>query len=86
MYRIEFAPSAYRQFAKLSPEARRRIAPHIDALAIDPRPSGAVRLTAPEELLRIRVGVYRIVYAVEDERLVVLVLKIGHRRDVYRGL
>lgn len=86
MYRIEFSPSAYRQFSKLPPEAKRRIAPHIDALADDPRPPGAASLTGPTELLRIRIGVYRVVYTIEDDKLLVLVVKIGHRRDVYRGI
>lgn len=86
MHRIEFAPSAYRQFAKLSREAKRRITPHIEALADDPRPPGAVALSGSTELLRIRVGVYRLVYTIEDDRLLVLVVKVGHRRDIYRDL
>jgi len=84
-YRIEFAPRAYRQFAKLPSGVRRRLGPHIDGLAVEPRPSGVKRLVADEELYRIRVGAYRVVYAVEEDRLVVLVVKIGHRRDTYRS-
>jgi mRNA interferase RelE/StbE len=83
-YRIEFAPSAYRALGKLDPQIRKRLAPQISALADDPRPIGSRRLAAEEELHRIRVGAYRIVYRIEDEVLVVLVLKLGHRRDVYR--
>jgi mRNA interferase RelE/StbE len=83
-YRIEFAPSAYRAFGKLDPQIRKRLVPQISALADEPRPVGSKRLVAGEELHRIRVGAYRIVYRVEDEALVVLVLKLGHRRDVYR--
>lgn len=85
-HRIEFAPAAARQFAKLPREAQQRIAPHVDALAEEPRPESAKRLIAAEELWRIRVVPYRVVYAIEDERLFVLVVKVGHRRDVYRGL
>ena len=85
-HRIEFALAAVRQFSKLPRDAQRRIAPYIDALAGQPRPEGAKRLVATEELWRIRVGSYRVVYAVEGARLLVLVVKIGHRRDVYRGL
>jgi mRNA interferase RelE/StbE len=85
-YPIEFAPTAYRQFSKLDAAARKRIAPFIDALSEDPRPAGAKRLVVGEELWRVRVGIYRVVYAIEDDRLVVLVVKVGHRRDVYRGL
>jgi mRNA interferase RelE/StbE len=85
-WRIEFTPSAYRAFAKLDPARKKRLLPAIDALQADPRPVGAKRLIAGEELWRIRVGAYRIVYSVEDDRLVVVLIKIGHRRDVYRGL
>lgn len=83
--RVEFAASARRQFAKLSADARARLAPHIDRLAEDPRPPGAKRLVASEELYRSRVGPYRIVHAIQDETLVVLVVKVGHRGDAYRG-
>ena len=82
---VEFAPSAYRQFAKLDASVRRRLAPAIEALAEDPRPGSAKRLVADDELWRIRVDAYRVVYAIEDERLVVLVVRVGHRRDVYRN-
>lgn len=84
MYRIEFAPSAFRTFGKLDPQIRKRLEPHISALAGEPRPIGSKRLTAADELRRIRVGAYRIVYRIEDDALVVLVLKLGHHRDVYR--
>ncbi len=83
---VEFAPSAYRHFAKLDASVRRRLAPAIEALAKDPRPGSAKRLVADDELWRIRIGAYRVVYAIEDQRLVVLVIRIGHRRDVYRDL
>ena len=85
-YRVEFSQRAYRQFAKVPREMQRRLAPHIDALAADPRPAHARRLVTDEELYRLRVGTYRIVYAVEDEEVLVLVVRVGHRRDVYRDL
>ncbi len=85
-YRIEFARSAARAFGKLDHQTRRRLAPHISALAEDPRPEGSKQLVASDELYRIRVGAYRVVYTIEDEILVVLVIKLGHRRDVYRDL
>ena len=83
-YRIEFAPSAKRQFEKLPARVRGRLAPEIDSLATEPRPAGVKHLAGPDDLWRIRVGAYRIVYRIEDARLVVLVVKLGHRRDVYR--
>jgi mRNA interferase RelE/StbE len=54
------------------------------ALAADPRPFGVKKLSADEDLFRIRVGDYRIIYQIRDKELIVLVVKIGHRREVYR--
>lgn len=62
---------------------RERIGAAIDALAVEPRPPGVVRLAGRDDF-RIRVGDYRIVYAVDDAALLVLVARIAHRRDVYR--
>lgn len=85
-YRIDIAPAAKRQLASLSEEARRRIRATIDRLELDPRPRGAVRLvgTSPEPRWRIRVGDYRVVYEIHDAALLVLVIRIGHRSEVYR--
>ena len=57
----------------------------IENLAENPRPPGAIKL-AGQEAYRIRVGDYRVVYAIADERLVILVVDVGHRREIYRGL
>ena len=62
---------------------RRRIAARIEKLATDPRPPGCEKLSRRTRY-RIRQGPYRIVYAVDDEERSVLVVKIGHRKDVYR--
>ena len=56
----------------------------MDALAANPRPKGVKKLSGPDDLYRIRVGDYRIVYQIHDDRLIVLVVRIGHRKDVYR--
>jgi mRNA interferase RelE/StbE len=84
-YEIRFKPSAAKELAKLPPDAQRRIAPKIDALAATPRPPGAEKLSG-EDAWRIRIGEYRIVYAIEDRVLVVLVLHVGNRREVYKRL
>lgn len=63
-----------------------RIARRIDNLATDPRPQGCEKITGSDDLYRIRVGDYRVVYQVRDERLLILVILIGHRRDIYRYL
>ena len=63
---------------------RQLVVRKIGQLAEDPRPPGCRKLSGRDRY-RIRQGAYRVVYAVEDERLVVYVVKVGHRRDVYRG-
>ncbi|MDQ3907800.1 MAG: type II toxin-antitoxin system RelE/ParE family toxin [Acidobacteriota bacterium] len=83
-YSVSFAPAALRQFRKFPAAVQKRLSPHIDALAADPRPRGVVKLSGVSDIYRIRVGDYRIVYEIRDAVLVVLVLKIGDRRDVYR--
>jgi mRNA interferase RelE/StbE len=84
MYQIEFASRAEPDFRKLPPDVQRRLDPAIQALAENPRPPGCVKLSGEEFVWRIRVGDYRIVYQVRDESLLVLLLKVGHRREIYR--
>ena len=67
----------------LDPEDRQRIRAKLAALAGNPRPPGVVRLTGLEDAYRLRVGAYRIVYAIRDQELLVLILRVGHRREVY---
>ncbi len=83
---VYFKPSADRQLAKLPRDVQRRIVAAVDGLADDPRPQGVVKISGDDNLWRIRVGDYRVVYEIHDDRLVVLVLRVAHRRDVYRGL
>lgn len=83
-YTVEFAPAAVRDFKRLDPQIQRRLRPHIDALADTPRPSGAKALQGATDVLRIRVGSYRILYTVKDRELVVLVIRLGDRKEVYR--
>jgi mRNA interferase RelE/StbE len=85
-YRVEIAPAAERQLRRLDATTRSRIADRIRQLADEPRPHGVEKLGDPDDLLRMRAGAYRIVYRVEDDALIVLVVRIGHRREVYRQL
>ncbi len=85
-YRIEFSRRADRQLRSLRRPLQTRVAAAIETLASNPRGAGAKPLAGLQDLWRIRVGAYRIVYAIEDDVLVVLVVKIGHRREVYRDL
>jgi mRNA interferase RelE/StbE len=84
-YAITIKSSAQRTLSRLPNDAAERIARAIDGLGFDPRPSGCQKLQGAENLWRIRVGDYRVVYSIEDERLMVLVVRIGHRREIYRG-
>ncbi len=83
-YRVLVAPAAVRQLRKLDSTARRRVQAVIELLAGDPRPPGAVKLVGGAGEYRVRSGDYRVVYDVQDDVLVVLVIAVGHRRDIYR--
>jgi mRNA interferase RelE/StbE len=83
-YRVEILPVALRQLRALDPPARARVRARIDDLAHTPRPHGVRALRGDPGTLRLRVGDYRVFYRVEDERLIVLVITVGHRREVYR--
>ena len=81
---VEFSATAERQLRKLPRSDQVRVLGAVAELAAEPRPRGARKLRGHSDVYRIRVGVFRVLYAVESHRLLVLVLKIGHRRDVYR--
>ena len=83
LYQIEFSRQADRQFRNLPSQIQQRLKSKIDSLATTPRPHGSEKLSGTDRLYRIRVGDYRIVYAVEDDRLLILVVKVGHRREIY---
>ncbi len=85
-YTVELLPTAEEQLSKLPKDAQRRIARKIDSLAENPRPPDAKLLKNTEKFYRIRVGDYRLIYSIDGRHLVVLVIRIGHRRDVYRNL
>ena len=64
---------------------RRRIVDLIQALAVDPRPPACKKLAGPDGAFRVRAGDYRVVYTVNDREIVVEIIKIGHRREIYRS-
>ena len=84
-FRIGVSPQAARQLRKLDPAARRWVQAAVELLADDPRPPGAKKLVGGDGEWRVRTGDYRIVYEIRDQVLVVLVLAVGHRREVYRS-
>lgn len=86
VYRVEIKPQAEKALAWIPNPYRRRIAKAIDGLARDPRPTGCMKLTGAEDAYRLRVGDYRVVYKIIDRALFVYVVRVAHRKEVYRGL
>jgi mRNA interferase RelE/StbE len=84
LYSIRFTPRAQRDFCALDRFVQQRLRRRIDRLGENPFPPGAQKLHADEPYYRIRVGNYRVIYQVEASQLVVVIVKIGHRKDVYR--
>lgn len=82
-YHIIYKDSAGKELRKLDKEAQRRLLMAIETLEITPRPDGVKKLKARFNQYRIRVGSYRVVYEIQDEEVLVLVLRVAHRRDVY---
>jgi len=82
-FAVVLARSARRELEALNPPILGRLIAGLDALATDPRPRGSRKLRGSENLWRLRVGDYRIVYGIDDSARVVDVLRIRHRRDVY---
>lgn len=82
-YRLSFRPSVARDLRTIPSADVLRILARIDGLQDDPRPPGSVKLSG-QERYRLRQGNYRILYSIEDDELIVDVVKVGHRREVYR--
>ena len=83
-YELRFRPSVSKDVAGLPQKELKRILARIEALRDDPRPAGSVKLSGME-YYRIRQGNYRIIYEIVDEVVTITVIKIGHRKDVYRA-
>ncbi|MCH7475229.1 MAG: type II toxin-antitoxin system RelE/ParE family toxin [Gemmatimonadetes bacterium] len=83
-YSIEISRTAEKQLEKLNRDDQRRVGRAILALADDPRPQGSRKLTGYDDVFRIRVGRYRVLYSISGKTLIIIILKIGHRKDVYR--
>lgn len=82
-YRIELRPAAIRALRKIHPEDKERIQGAIALLGQDPRPPKAIALSGRPGY-RVRVGDYRIIYTIQDDVLLVVVVNLGHRQDVYQ--
>lgn len=82
-YQVVLSPSATRQLRKFDPDARRRIQAVLELVAENPRPPAATRLVGGAGEWRVRTGDYRVIYEIHERQLLVLVLRMGHRREVY---
>lgn len=83
-YSLYIQPSAQKTLSRLDRDIRHRVGSRIDSLARDPRPPGTEKLSGADDLYRVRVGEYRVIYQIRDKELIVLVVRVGHRKDVYR--
>jgi mRNA interferase RelE/StbE len=81
-YSVTIAPVAERQLHKFDPQVRRRVQAAIELLAANPRPPKAIQLVGGAGEWRVRTGAYRIIYEIHDDHLIVLVLRVGYRRDI----
>jgi mRNA interferase RelE/StbE len=84
-YSVEFRRSADKELGQLDARVRARLLRTIAALADDPRPPGVKRLAGAEDLWRVRVGDYRVVYEIREDEVLILVVRVAHRREVYRS-
>ena len=85
-YRLRLSRDARKYFSRLVSSDMKKISAVIDALAFDPRPRGSVKLAGYESVYRIRKGEYRIVYEIVDYEVLVFIIRIGRRKDIYRNL
>lgn len=83
-YSLEISRTAEKQLRSLPSEAQQRLSRAMLALGTEPFPPGSRGLAGHDDVFRIRVGVYRVLYSVINTQLIVIILKVGHRKDVYR--
>jgi len=83
-YQVVIKPSAAKAIRKLDRDTQRRVIRLLEALAVEPRPGGVTKLAGDDNLWRVRIGDYRVVYEIHDAKLVVMVVRVAHRKDAYR--
>ncbi len=84
MYQIQFSKKAQKRFKALPKSIQQRLIVQINLLPHNPRPLDCKKMKGVRDLFRLRVGDYRVIYAVQDELLLILVVEVGHRREIYR--
>ncbi len=82
-YAINIAPAVLAYLRGLEDSLKKRIGQKISGLSVDPRPRGSIKLEGEKNLYRVRVGKYRIIYTIDDIEAAVLILRVGHRREIY---
>jgi len=85
-WQIQMSSSAARRLRKLDPPVQKRIGSLIDSLVSEPRPPGCLKLTGTRNLWRVRTGDYRVIYEIKDTQLIIVVVDLGHRGDIYDGI
>jgi len=85
-YKVELRPAARKQLDRITSKDRARILRRLTTLAEDPRPAGVTPLVGADDLWRIRIGDYRVIYSIDGDLLIVTVVRVGHRREAYRDL
>ncbi len=83
-YKVELKSSAQKELDKLPKKEQKRISIKIDELETNPFPYGVIKLSGSDNFFRLRVGNYRIIYTIENDRLVIIILKIGDRKTIYK--
>jgi mRNA interferase RelE/StbE len=83
-YKIEISSSAESQLKKLQKNDRFRVMRSILSLSLDPKPHGCRKMKGYDDVYRIRVGVFRVIYSIDEKRIVIVILKVGHRKYIYR--
>ena len=84
-YKIFISASAEKKLKKIPKNDLVKVIEKIQSLSTDPYPEGCRKLSGEENTYRVRQGTYRIIYEIENKKLIILVLKVGHRKDIYRG-
>lgn len=85
-FRLEYKASVKKELRKLAKPDRIAIVRKIELLSEDPRPSGSAKLKGSQNLFRIRHGDYRVIYQIQQGVLVIIIIRIGHRREIYKNL
>lgn len=82
-YEVEITPAARRQIKKLPHDIQQKVVAKLEELTLDPRPDGVKKLAGSDDLYRVRLGKYRIIYAIQDNLLLITVVKVKNRSDAY---